>query len=187
MFFTSIQLFLFDLFSRERSLTLCSPHDNLLMFFSIPVCVFDICLPHGWRGLEAGDQVLFIFVSLASGTWRFHGWIWVKSWTMSYFLWPYETLNFFYIYNIQSNFLVIDPFLLLGTCRVIVFFFVLKLPLRSSSKTLFVLIDCSLENMDPFTLSATCSISWNQTTSSFRHMSLRLQNLLVVFQSVRII
>lgn len=96
-------------------------------------------------------------------------------------------LIFFYIYNIQSNFLVIDPFLLLGTCRVIVFFFVLKLPFRSSSKTLFVLIDCSLENMDPFTLSAMCSISWNQTTSSFRHMSLRLQNLLVVFQSVCII
>lgn len=184
MFFTSIQLFLFGLFSRKPSLTLFSPRDNLVMFFSIPVCVFDICLPHGWRGLEANDQVLFIFVSLASATWQFHGWIWV------YFLWPYEMLTFFFFFSVPSNFLVIDPFLLLGTCRVIVFFFVLKLPFRSSRKTLFVLlyrsryISHTLENRDPFTLSVMFSISRNQTASSFRHMILGLQNLLVLFQSV---
>lgn len=42
---------------------------------------------------------------------------------------------FFFLNNVPSSFLVIDPFLLLGTSRLILFFFVLKLPFRSSRKT----------------------------------------------------
>lgn len=113
------------------------------------------CLPRGRQGL--GGQWPSCIHLCFTGIWHMAVlWFGVNAWTMSLL---FNLVSCLIFYNVTSNFLVEDTFLLLISCRVIWFLFILKLSFRSSRKALLVLIYCSVENGDPVTLSIMFSIS----------------------------